>query len=252
MSEAAEQTASMGIKAVEAGIAMLGSLVKGAVSMVAMTAFLAMQKGHGNKTYKDLKKKDTKVLTIPAKKLRDFARLAKQYHIQHDYYSVVNRDNLEGDCDIVVSAEHAPVVNRIAELMEVTAVESAAFEAIEQEQSEAQQIRKKQAPNKEADAPEQDAGNTLERLLGKAKENSRPEAPAFPSRTAERNGEAPSGNFSPSRKQENGNRPSVKAGLQSIVREQQEAKAVQTVRNHRPPRANQSRKPHAPQRGAAR
>ena len=65
--------------------------------------------------------KPTQVFVIQQRELRAFAQEAKKYGVL--YAAVVDKRNPDGLCDIVVSAEDAARVNRIADRFALSAVE---------------------------------------------------------------------------------------------------------------------------------
>ncbi|NLD19141.1 MAG: PcfB family protein [Clostridiales bacterium] len=61
------------------------------------------------------------MVTVPEKSLKDFARLAKKYHLQ--YFVAKDKLHEAGLQDICIRAEDAGVVNRICEKMGINAIE---------------------------------------------------------------------------------------------------------------------------------
>ena len=96
---------------------------KAAVSLAAfLIAALKDEKRVSGKTrMRSFKGKPTQVFVIKQRELRAFAQEAKKYGVL--YAAVVDKRNPDGLCDIVVSAEDAARVNRIADRFALSAVD---------------------------------------------------------------------------------------------------------------------------------
>ncbi|MCX6831706.1 MAG: PcfB family protein [candidate division Zixibacteria bacterium] len=118
--DAADQVVNMGLKGVEVVSNLAG---KGALSLATfLIAALKDQKRTKGKTrMQSFNGKPTKVFVIKSSELRRFAEEAKRYGVL--YAAVINRKNPDGLCDIVVNANDAAKVNRIAERFELSTVD---------------------------------------------------------------------------------------------------------------------------------
>ena len=96
---------------------------KAAVSLAAfLIAALKDEKRVSGKTrMRSFRGKPTQVFVIQQRELRAFAQEAKKYGVL--YAAVVDKRNPDGLCDIVVSAEDAARVNRIADRFALSAVD---------------------------------------------------------------------------------------------------------------------------------
>ena len=96
---------------------------KAAVSLAAfLIAALKDEKRVSGKTrMRSFRGKPTQVFVIQQGELRAFAQEAKKYGVL--YAAVVDKRNPDGLCDIVVSAEDAARVNRIADRFALSAVD---------------------------------------------------------------------------------------------------------------------------------
>lgn len=118
--DAADQVVNMGLKGLEVVSNIAG---KGAISLATfLVAALKDQKRTKGKTrMQSFNGKPTKVFVIKSSELRRFADEAKRYGVL--YAAVFNRKNPDGLCDIVVNANDAAKVNRIAERFELSTVD---------------------------------------------------------------------------------------------------------------------------------
>ena len=114
--EAAEQIVNMATNVTVKGVECVANLSgKAAVSLAAfLIAALKDEKRVSGKTrMRSFRGKPTQVFVIQQRELRAFAQEAKKYGVL--YAAVVDKRNPDGLCDIVVSAEDAARVNRIAD-----------------------------------------------------------------------------------------------------------------------------------------
>jgi hypothetical protein len=118
--DAADQIVNMGLKGVEVVSNLAG---KGALSLATfLIAALKDQKRTKGKTrMQSFNGKPTKVFVIKTSELKRFAEEARKYGVL--YAAVFNRKNPDGLCDIVVNANDAAKVNRIAERFELSTVD---------------------------------------------------------------------------------------------------------------------------------
>ena len=122
--EAAEQIVNMATNVTVKGVECVANLSgKAAVSLAAfLIAALKDEKRVSGKTrMRSFRGKPTQVFVIQQRELRAFAQEAKKYGVL--YAAVVDKRNPDGLCDIVVSAEDAARVNRIADRFALSAVD---------------------------------------------------------------------------------------------------------------------------------
>ena len=122
--EAAEQIVNMATNVTVKGVECVANLSgKAAVSLAAfLIAALKDEKRVSGKTrMRSFRGKPTQVFVIKQGELRAFAQEAKKYGVL--YAAVVDKRNPDGLCDIVVSAEDAARVNRIADRFALSAVD---------------------------------------------------------------------------------------------------------------------------------
>ena len=122
--EAAEQVVSMAtnaaVKTVECAAEIVG---KGSLSLA--TFLLAVlkdqKKTRGRTRIQSFNGRPTKVFAIMARDMKTFSKEAKEYGIL--YAAVMNRKSTDGIVDVVVSANDAARVNRIAERFALSTIE---------------------------------------------------------------------------------------------------------------------------------
>ena len=122
--EAAEQIVNMATNVTVKGVECVANLSgKAAVSLAAfLIAALKDEKRVSGKTrMRSFRGKPTQVFVIQQRELRAFAQEAKKYGVL--YAAMVDKRNPDGLCDIVVSAEDAARVNRIADRFALSAVD---------------------------------------------------------------------------------------------------------------------------------
>jgi hypothetical protein len=256
--DAAEQivnmATSMGLKGVEVVTNLAG---KGALSLATfLIAALKDQKRTKGKTrMQAFNGKPTKVFVIKTSELKRFAEEARKYGVL--YAAVINRKQPDGLCDIVVNANDAAKVNRIAERFALSTVD---VEKIREDIKKAREAKAKQPDaEKERTVPPSEKPahtvdeHTLDEMLSTPQktehkqptdvsnpikagmERSRPSAPS--SETREDTAEA--------------ERPSVRGQIREIKEQRRESNAPgrETARQttHRQPA--QSRKNNTPTKG---
>lgn len=159
--DAADQVVSMGLKGVEVVSNLAG---KGALSLATfLVAALKDQKRKKGKTrMQSFNGKPTKVFVIKQSELKRFAEEARKYGVL--YAAVFNRKNSDGLCDIVVNANDAAKVNRIAERFELSTVD---VEKIREDIRKTREAAKAKAGAKERATPptEKEAHTVDEKTL---------------------------------------------------------------------------------------
>lgn len=154
--DAADQVVNMGLKGVE----VVGNLTgKGLMSLATfLIAVLKDQKRTKGKTrMQSFNGKPTKVFVIRRSELSRFAQEAKRYGVL--YAAIFNKKNPDGLCDIVVNANDAAKINRIAERFELSTVD-------------VEKIREDIRKTREA-AKEKGAGTEKERTTPPAEKDAR-------------------------------------------------------------------------------
>ena len=122
--DAAEQIVNMATNVTVKGVEVVSNLAgKGAMSLATfLIAALKDQKRTKGKTrMQAFNGKPTKVFVIKTSELKRFAEEARKYGVL--YAAVVNRKQPDGLCDIVVNADDAAKVNRIAERFSLSTVD---------------------------------------------------------------------------------------------------------------------------------
>lgn len=150
--DAAEQivnmATTMGLKGVEVVSNLAG---KGALSLATflIAALKDQKRTKGKARMQAFNGKPTKVFVIKTSELKSFAEEARKYGVL--YAAVVNRKQPDGLCDIVVNANDAAKVNRIAERFALSTVD---VEKIREDIKKARQEKAKQPDaEKERTAP---------------------------------------------------------------------------------------------------
>ena len=160
--DAAEQVVSMATNLTIKGIEVATNLAgKAALSLATfLIAALKDQKRTKGKTrMQAFNGKPTKVFVIKTNELRRFAEEARKYGVL--YAAVVNRKQQDGLCDIVVNANDAAKVNRIAERFALSTVD---VEKIREDIKKARETKDKQPDvQKERTAPPSEkTGHTMD------------------------------------------------------------------------------------------
>ena len=254
--EAAEQIVNMVTNVTVKGVECVANLSgKAAVSLAAfLIAALKDEKRVSGKTrMRSFRGKPTQVFVIKQRELRAFAQEAKKYGIL--YAAVVDKRNPDGLCDIVVSAEDAARVNRIADRFALSAVD---VEKIREDIIRARKLAAEQTqPGQNAGGakqparpdPASDKAHTvgdgeLREMLGqpRSEPSSRPEPIANENpTTARRRATPPSGRTSGSKGSTGRDietRTSVRQAIQEI-RAERAAKETQARQKQRPPHTQQ-------------
>ena len=227
--EAAEQIVSMATNVTVKGIECATNLAgRGALSLAAflIAALKDQKRTQGKARMRAFHGKPTKVFVIKAKDMKIFAAEARKYGIL--YAAIVNKKQPGGIVDVVVNANDAAKVNRIAERFALSTVD------VEKIRADIQKTREERAKQpdaeKECSTPlAEKAAHTVEVTEKKPTptvarmEEPNPSAPFSDSK--ERSG---AGSSEPER-----TRPSVRQQLRKIRQERQADKAVQKPQPHR-------------------
>jgi hypothetical protein len=160
--DAAEQIVNMATSVGMKGVEVVSNLAgKGALSLATfLIAALKDQKRTKGKTrMQAFNGKPTKVFVIKTSELKRFAEEARKYGVL--YAAVVNRKQPDGLCDIVVNANDAAKVNRIAERFALSTVD---VEKIREDIKKARESRAKQpdAEKKRSTPPSEKTGHTMD------------------------------------------------------------------------------------------
>jgi hypothetical protein len=159
--DAAEQIVNMATNLTVKGVEVATNLVgKGALSLATfLIAALKDQKRTKGKTrMQAFNGKPTKVFIIKTSELRRFAEEARKYGVL--YAAVLNRKQQDGLCDIVVNANDAAKVNRIAERFALSTVD---VEKIREDIKKARETKAKQpdAEKERTTPPSEKTGHTM-------------------------------------------------------------------------------------------
>ena len=160
--DAAEQIVSMATNLTVKGIEVATNLAgKGALSLATfLIAALKDQKRTKGKTrMQAFNGKPTKVFVIKTSELKRFAEEARKYGVL--YAAVINRKQPDGLCDIVVNANDAAKVNRIAERFALSTVD---VEKIREDIKKTRETRAKQpdAEKERAAPPSEKTRHTMD------------------------------------------------------------------------------------------
>lgn len=230
--DAAEQVVSMATNLTVKGIEVATNLAgKAALSLATfLIAALKDQKRTKGKTrMQAFNGKPTKVFVIKTSELKRFAEEARKYGVL--YAAVVNRKQPDGLCDIVVNANDAAKVNRIAERFALSTVD---VEKIREDIKKARETKAKQPDTeKERSTPPSEKTehtmdeNMLDELLNgpKKTEHKQPTDTSNPTKA----GTEKSTPFAPSSKTRGNTaepeRPSVRRQIKEIRNERQQKSA---------------------------
>lgn len=261
--EAAEQIVNMVTNVTVKGVECVANLSgKAAVSLAAfLIAALKDEKRVSGKTrMRSFRGKPTQVFVIKQGELRAFAQEAKKYGVL--YAAVVDKRNPDGLCDIVVSAEDAARVNRIADRFALSAVD---VEKIREDIIKARKLAAEQTqpgqnaggakqparPDPASDKPHTVSDGELSEMLGQPRPepSNRPEPAANENpTTARRTAPPPSGRTSGSKGSTGRDierRPSVRQAIRELQAERT-AKEIHARQKQRPPHTQQ----HSPKKKA--
>jgi len=182
--DAAEQIVRMSLQGVEFAARITGSAAK-EIALLIITALKSDNKGHikyrGKERLKSMLKsgKPLEIYSLKERDLKRFAKGAKEYGI---VYCVLRntKGNPDGLCDIMVRADDAPKIARVAERFNFATVDKA---KIEREIMESRAERA-DTPNTESSVPTEqnapDIGDTeklLDDILGTSEGKAEPDTP---------------------------------------------------------------------------
>lgn len=149
---------SVGMKGIEVVSNLAG---KGALSLATflIAALKDQKRTKGKARMQAFNGKPTKVFVIKTSELKRFAAEAREYGVL--YAAVVNRKQPDGLCDIVVNANDAAKVNRIAERFALSTVD---VEKIREDIKKAREAKAKQpdAEKERATPPSEKAAHTTD------------------------------------------------------------------------------------------
>ena len=155
--EAAEQIVNMATNVTVKGVECMTNLAgKGALSLATfLIAALKDEKRVSGKTrMRSFRGKPTRVFVIRQSELKTFTQEAKKYGIL--YAAILDKRNKDGLCDIVVNAEDAGRVNRIADRFALSTVdvEKIREDIIKARKLAAEQADKQPDANKQQERPD--------------------------------------------------------------------------------------------------
>ena len=225
--EAAEQIVSMATNVTVKGIECATNLAgRGALSLAAflIAALKDQKRTQGKARMRAFHGKPTKVFVIKAKDMKIFAAEARKYGIL--YAAIVNKKQPGGIVDVVVNANDAAKVNRIAERFALSTVD------VEKIRADIQKTREERA--KQPDAEKECSTPLAEKAAHTVEVTEKKPNPTV-ARMEEPNPSAPFSNskerfdaesFEPER-----TRPSVRQQIQEIKAERQTEKQKQPARD---------------------
>ena len=182
--DAAEQIVRMSLQGVEVAARVTGTAAK-ELALLIITALKSENKGHmkyrGKERLKSMLKsgKPLEIYSLKERDLKRFAKGAKEYGI---VYCVLRntKGNPDGLCDIMVRADDAPKIARVAERFKFATVDKA---KIEREIMDSRAERA-DTPNYESSAPTEqddpDIGDTeklIDDILGTSEGKAEPDTP---------------------------------------------------------------------------
>lgn len=160
--DAADQVVNMTVRGVEVAANIAG---KAALSLAAflIAASKSQKRTRGRTRMRAFNGKPTKVFVIRSEDMKVFAEEARKYGVL--YAAVINRKQPDGLVDVVVNANDAAKVNRIAERFALSTVEVDKIREDILEKRKAQE----NAPAEERETPPQDThtidNDTLDEML---------------------------------------------------------------------------------------
>ena len=259
--DAADQVVNMGLKGVEVVSNLAG---KGALSLATflIAAMKDQKRTKGKTRMQSFNGKPTKVFVIKNSELQRFAEEAKRYGVL--YAAVFNRKNSDGLCDIVVNANDAAKVNRIAERFELSTVDVEKIredirktrEATKSNEKTAGATKERTTPPAEKEAHTVDE-KTLDEMLKEPKQQrarqtqpiNRADRPnPTMAGTGKSNPSAPSSNSRSASEKDAEQRPSVRRQIKEIRDERRDKAGKEPVRSkarqtqHRQPRKKNKNK----------
>lgn len=263
--EAAEQVVSMATNVTVKGVECVANLSGKAASSLASFLLAAIKdekRVSGKTRMRSFKGKPTQVFVINKSELKDFAAEARKYGVL--YAAVVDKRNADGLCDIVVSAEDAAKVNRIADRFALSAVDvekireniiqarklAAEHSAGEQTPPQPANAEKQQErPDPASDKPHTVTEAELHEMLGQSPAQAQPVKIENPTSARRTKAQAPSGRTSAtngSTERDTEKRPSVRREIREIkaAQEQQDRNPQERQRPQYPqqPRKNNKKK----------
>lgn len=212
--EAAEQLVSMATNLTVKGVECVTNLAgKGALSLATfLIAALKDEKRVSGKTrMRSFRGKPTRVFVIRQSELKEFAREAKKYGVL--YAAVVDKKNPEGLCDIVVNAEDAARVNRIADRY---ALSTADVDKIREDINRKQEAKRRERPDPAMDKAHTVDDRDLDEMLGAPLEHAEPVANENPTLTRANPSGRTSGNSAGTGRAIDEQRPSVRKEIKEI------------------------------------
>mgnify|MGYP001298521190 CR=1 FL=1 len=225
--EAAEQIVNMATNVTVKGVECATNLVgKGALSLATflIAALKDQKRTKGKARMRAFNGKPTKVFVIKAKDMKIFAAEARKYGIL--YAAVVNKKQPDGIVDVVVNANDAAKVNRIAERFALSTVDVEKIRADIQKNHE-KRAKQPDAEKERSTPPAEKAAHTVEVTEKKPNptaarmEESNPSAPSSDSKER-----SDAGSSEPER-------TSVRQQIKEIRQERQADKAAQQPQPHR-------------------
>lgn len=223
--EAAEQIANMVTNVTVKGVEAVANITgKGALSLVTflIAAMKDQKRTKGKVRMKSFQGKPTKVFVIKNSDLKQFSEEAKKYGVM--YAAIINRKDPNGICDVIVNANDAARVNRIAERFELSSVD---IEKIREDIAKSRQAkdteRERSNPpaEKQAHTVDEDALNQMmaepipQQTVHKQPIDINKENPTK-GRTERSNQSEPSLNTSKNSAEDMSERPSVKGEINDI------------------------------------
>lgn len=251
------------VKGVEC-VANLSGKAASSLASFLLAAIKDEKRVSGKTRMRSFKGKPTQVFVIKKSELKDFAAEARKYGVL--YAAVVDKRSTDGLCDIVVSAEDAAKVNRIADRFALSAVDvekireniiqarkmAAEHSAGEQPpQQPANAEKQQERPDPAADKPHTITEAELHEMLGQPPAQAQPVKIENPTSARRTKAQAPSGRTSATKgntERDIEKRPSVRKEIREIKAKQaqrdknpQERQRPQHTQ-HQQPRKNKKKK----------
>ena len=160
--EAAEQIVNMATNVTVKGVECVSNLAgKGALSLATflIAALKDEKRTSGKARMRAFNGKPTKVFVIKAKDMKTFAEEAKKYGVL--YAAVINKKQPDGLIDVVVNANDAAKVNRIAERFALSTVDVEKIRA-EIEKSRTEKAKQPDAEKERSTPPVEKAAHTVD------------------------------------------------------------------------------------------
>jgi len=143
---AADQVVKMSLKALEIAAKLSGPVAKNLATYL-YAVLNSKEKTHSKTRLKKMLKsgKPLKVFSINTRDLKLFTEEARKYGIL--YCALKDKGDVDGRCDIMVRAEDAPKINRIAERFHLSTVDSATI-STKIQKNKAEKAVQENTPNK--------------------------------------------------------------------------------------------------------